>query len=125
MINTYSCLETHRQISLAGYSPWGHKRVGHDLATEQQPNCQKLKAILNSTDPSRPLIYITPIIFLISLFPSPSFLPQTTDCYFLMFIISSLDYCNHLSTNFPDSIAIHFPKSISFNSPGSFSQGLN
>ena len=24
--------ESHRQRSLAGYSPWGHKRVGHDLA---------------------------------------------------------------------------------------------
>ena len=24
------------QRSLAGYSPWGHKRVGHNLATKQQ-----------------------------------------------------------------------------------------
>ena len=24
------------QRSLAGYNPWGHKRVGHDLATKQQ-----------------------------------------------------------------------------------------
>ena len=24
--------------SLAGYSPWGHKRVGNDLATKQQKN---------------------------------------------------------------------------------------
>ena len=28
--------ESHGQSSLAGYSPWGHKRVGHDLATKQQ-----------------------------------------------------------------------------------------
>ena len=28
--------EPHGQRSLAGYSPWGHKRVRHDLATEQQ-----------------------------------------------------------------------------------------
>ena len=28
--------ESHGQRSLAGYSPWGHKRVGHDLATKQQ-----------------------------------------------------------------------------------------
>ncbi|MEB1815087.1 hypothetical protein NYR05_11665, partial [Adlercreutzia mucosicola] len=29
----YSCLgESHGQRSLAGYSPWGHKRVRHDLA---------------------------------------------------------------------------------------------
>ena len=26
----------HRQRSLAGYNPWGHKRVEHDLATKQQ-----------------------------------------------------------------------------------------
>ena len=26
--------ESHRQRSLEGYSPWGHKRVGHDLATK-------------------------------------------------------------------------------------------
>ena len=25
-----------RERSLAGYSLWGHKRVGHDLATKQQ-----------------------------------------------------------------------------------------
>ena len=28
--------KSHGQRSLAGYSPWGHKRVGHDLATKQQ-----------------------------------------------------------------------------------------
>jgi len=33
----YSCLgKSHRQRSLAGYSPWGHKRIRHDLATKQQ-----------------------------------------------------------------------------------------
>ena len=33
----YSCLEkSHGQRSLVGYSPWGRKRVGHDLATKQQ-----------------------------------------------------------------------------------------
>ena len=26
--------KSHRQRSLAGYSPWGCKRVGHDLATK-------------------------------------------------------------------------------------------
>ena len=26
----------HGQRSLAGYSPWGQKRVQHDLATKQQ-----------------------------------------------------------------------------------------
>ena len=28
--------KSHRQRSLAGYSPWGHRRVGHDLVTKQQ-----------------------------------------------------------------------------------------
>ena len=28
--------ESHGQRSLMGYSPWGCKRVGHDLATEKQ-----------------------------------------------------------------------------------------
>ena len=28
--------ESHGQRSLAGYSPWGHRRVGHDLATEHR-----------------------------------------------------------------------------------------
>ena len=27
--------KSHGQRSLADYSPWGHKRVGHDLATKQ------------------------------------------------------------------------------------------
>ena len=28
--------EFHSQRSLVGYSPWGHKRVGHDSTTKQQ-----------------------------------------------------------------------------------------
>ena len=33
----YSCLgKLHGQRSLVGYSPWGHKRVRHDLAIKQQ-----------------------------------------------------------------------------------------
>ena len=28
--------KSHRQRSLMGYSPWGHKRVRHDSATKQQ-----------------------------------------------------------------------------------------
>ena len=28
--------KSHGQRSLVGYSPWGHKRVGHHLATKQQ-----------------------------------------------------------------------------------------
>ena len=25
------------QRNLVGYSPWGHKKIGHDLVTKQQP----------------------------------------------------------------------------------------
>ena len=33
----YSCLEkSHEQRSLVGYSPWGCKRAGRDLETEQE-----------------------------------------------------------------------------------------
>ena len=33
----YSCLgKSHGQRTLVGYSPRGHKRVRHDLATKQQ-----------------------------------------------------------------------------------------
>ena len=28
--------KSHAQRDLAGYSLWGHKRVGHDLVTKQQ-----------------------------------------------------------------------------------------
>ena len=30
--------KSHGQRSLVGYSPWGRKRVRHDLATQQQQN---------------------------------------------------------------------------------------
>ena len=30
--------KSHGERSLVGYSYWGHKRVGHDLPTEEQHN---------------------------------------------------------------------------------------
>ena len=36
MASHSSILASHGQRSLAGCSPWGHKRVGQDLATKQQ-----------------------------------------------------------------------------------------
>ena len=42
----YSCLENpHGQRSLVGYSPWGHKRVGHDLVTNTHFSSSLLSAI--------------------------------------------------------------------------------
>ena len=35
-ILAWEILWTEKPGSLAGYSPWGRKRVGHDLATKQQ-----------------------------------------------------------------------------------------
>jgi len=32
----FLCGKFHGQKSLEGYSPWGHKRVGHNLTTQQQ-----------------------------------------------------------------------------------------
>ena len=39
----YSCLgnSMDRRAWWASYSPWGHKRVGHDLGTKQQQDCEK------------------------------------------------------------------------------------
>ena len=38
----YSCVEKfYGQRSLVGYSPWGHKRVGHNLTTKQQNKQQQ------------------------------------------------------------------------------------
>ena len=34
----YSCLKSHEQRSLVGYSPWGCKGVGYNLAIKQQNN---------------------------------------------------------------------------------------
>ena len=36
--------KSHGQRSLAGYSPWGCKRVGHNLATRQQHTRIKIRA---------------------------------------------------------------------------------
>ena len=33
--------KSHGQSSLAGYSPWGCKRIGHNLVTEQQQDKEK------------------------------------------------------------------------------------
>ena len=37
--------KSHGQKSLAGYSPWGRKRIGHDLATKQQQQLQYLDLV--------------------------------------------------------------------------------
>ena len=47
--------ESHGQRSLVGYSPWGHKRVGHDLVTEQQTIVQG-HVIINSQGLPHPLL---------------------------------------------------------------------
>ena len=45
--------ESYGQSSLAGYSPWGRKKVRHDLATKQQQQ-QHPSLCLNSLEWSNP-----------------------------------------------------------------------
>ena len=35
--------KSYRKRSLVGYSPWGHKRIGQDLATKQQQQKKNVK----------------------------------------------------------------------------------
>ena len=42
--------KSHGQRSLLGYSPWSHKRVRHNLATNQQQSKAKLQG--QSTPPN-------------------------------------------------------------------------
>ena len=43
--------KSYGQRGLVGYSPWGHKRVGHDLVTEQQQSiCKTLKSLMLTTN---------------------------------------------------------------------------
>ena len=41
--------KSHGQRSLIGYSPWGRKRVGHDLATKQQQRTTRAIYVLNTS----------------------------------------------------------------------------
>lgn len=72
---------------------------------------RNLQAILNTIDPSRPMTYITLIIFLLKspiLFTSILLLfLQTPSSYYLTLIISYLDYCNDLLINFTIVIISH------------------
>ena len=39
--------KSHGQRSLAGYSQWGHKRVGHELETKQQQKGASLRTFIS------------------------------------------------------------------------------
>ena len=39
----YSCLGNPMKRSLTGYSPWGRKRIGHDLVISNNNKLKKLK----------------------------------------------------------------------------------
>ena len=47
----------HEQRSLAGYSPWGRKRVRHNLATKEQPpprvDCRKKRTTMVNDFPGK------------------------------------------------------------------------
>ena len=42
--------KSHGQMSLMDYSPWGHKRVGNDLAAKQQHNGLGLACLTTERD---------------------------------------------------------------------------
>ena len=59
--------KSHGQRSLAGYSPWGWKRVGHDLVTKQhQQNafwkCFDLRGPFGTVENAHDCIYFHEII---------------------------------------------------------------
>ena len=51
--------KSHGQRSLEGYSPWGHKRVKHNLLTEQQPLPKQTGVPLNPQAHLNLLVKIT------------------------------------------------------------------
>ena len=61
--------ESHGQRSLVGYSLWGRKRVGHNLATKQQ-QCQQFVIILTSPSVLLPLPTPHACISILSVFVS-------------------------------------------------------
>ena len=42
--------KAHGQRSLVGSSPWGHKRVGHDLATKQEQHSSLNISYISQSD---------------------------------------------------------------------------
>ena len=69
----YSCLGNPGQWNLVGYSPWGCKRVGHDLATKHTPSTKRQGNLVQvirpfSASASSSVIFKNPLIRLINTF---------------------------------------------------------
>ena len=100
---------SYRQRSLVNYSPWGHKRAGHDLATKQEQQ------------PSHPLLHsLTPAIHNTFKLPSsnlgffshPVFLPAVPSvCNTSTYLFPWLTpiYSSDLSVSLISSINPSFP----------------
>ena len=96
--------KSHRQKILAGYSPWGCKRVKRDLVTEQQ-QCIYVDSNLPTHHPSS--LPLESIIYFLSLclyycfgnkFTCTVFLDSTYEwCYMTFFFIQSSDLKRHLN----------------------------
>ena len=56
--------KSHGQRSLGSYSPWGHTRVGHNLATKQQQQSYWIKgppySKINSSQPMTSVVVLFP-----------------------------------------------------------------
>ena len=77
------------QRSLVGYSPWDHRRVGHDLATKQQQIALHFLLEQNtiSWKNSSPTFHIVPGILLYYLYPMKIIFWE---------IFIKIDWCNIL-----------------------------
>ena len=59
--------KSHEQRSLAGYSPWSHKRVRRDLATKQQQHL--MDSLMSKGGLLQGFLHSSPTACLLSLFP--------------------------------------------------------
>ena len=107
--------KSHWQRDLAGYSPWGGKRVRQDVATKQQPQLPKDRVWVFSCDSTDfPIVETTFICTGTVLISHPAFStssPITSICCWLHLISASEPFLHH----FP------FPNSLPWRKPPSFS----
>ena len=80
----YFCVGSHGQRSQVGYSPWGHKRVGHNLGTKPPP-LLSLGLPVELLSLHGKLLTITPAPF-----PSPCWAFRQFLCFRLLQVVLSL-----------------------------------
>ena len=78
--------KSHGQRSLAGYSPWGLKKVGHDLVTKQQQHFKlhicppfQNKISVSAIQIGHSLIFVFLFLFKLKYYPGPSTRKEVKD----------------------------------------------